>query len=298
MTGAAESHLLLLYLLISLITCTTALYAPRIQATNEGAWERAVAKGTVLFQQLESGCYPDAVNPIDLEALRAIGFHIGNDAKSHWPPVFQETSAFPPGEARRFSWTTAQQAYWRTSVDRVYWVPWKDITRFHNEYSPRNGLIAALSARKAAAETLHWSDITFAMWQAVTTFTRRDIRNLRFIAHHAIHHAPTQTIIKRLIDGKIGESRTFGQRTEALFALLGTPGGAGTVYLLMQHKRQLGRKQIIRATVFGKVPSQWEHFGYGPDVVFEVRDKVDGAANVTNLGRACGSLGNETVSQL
>lgn len=119
MTGAAESHLLLLYLLISLITCTTALYAPRIQATNEGAWERAVAKGTVLFQQLESGCYPDAVNPIDLEALRAIGFHIGNDAKSHWPPVFQETSAFPPGEARRFSWTTAQQAYWRTSVDRV-----------------------------------------------------------------------------------------------------------------------------------------------------------------------------------
>lgn len=70
------------------------------------------------------------------------------------------------------------------------------------------------------------------------------------------------------------------------------------MYLLMQHKRQLGRKQIIRATVFGKVPSQWEHFGYGPDVVFEVRDKVDGAANVTNLGRACGSLGNETVSQL
>ncbi|KAL8851601.1 MAG: hypothetical protein Q9198_011063, partial [Flavoplaca austrocitrina] len=200
MTRAAKSHLLSLYLLISSITCTTALSAPRIQATNEVIWERALAKGTVLYQQLESGCYPDTVNPIDLEGLKAIGFHIGSDEKSYWPPKFQEKSAFSPGESHRFKWTTAQQAYWKTSVDRFYWVPWKDITRFNNEYSPRNGLITALSARRAAAETLHWSDITFAIWQAVTTFSGRNINDLRFIAHHAIQHPSTQLIINRLID--------------------------------------------------------------------------------------------------
>ena len=79
------------------------------------------------------------------------------------------------------------------------------------------------------------------------------------------------------------------------------------MYLLMQHKRQLGRKMIVRATVFGKVPSQWEHFGYGPDLVFDLWNLGHGAAaaNVTgleDLGRVCGSLlegfGNETVSQL
>ena len=182
------------------------------------------------------------------------------------------------------------------------------MTRYYNEYSPRNGLIAALAATKAAGETLHWSDIAFAMWEAVTSFAGRNIKDLRFIAQHAIQHTVTQSIINRLVEGKPGEVRIFLPGTEAFLALLGTPSGAGAVYLLMQHKRQLGHKTIVRATVFGKSQEYWAH--HGPDVVFDVLDMADAhihaaaSENPTSSDHwasFCQSLStvhNETASQL
>lgn len=64
----------------------------------------------------------------------------------------------------------------------------------------------------------------------------------------------------------------YGQGTQAFYAPLGTPSGAGAAYLLMQHKRQLGVKTIARFTVFGKAQAQWGKAGL--DVVFEVLGKV------------------------
>ncbi|KAI4251792.1 MAG: hypothetical protein L6R42_008231 [Xanthoria sp. 1 TBL-2021] len=308
MTGAARVLFISLSLLIGFMASTTALYLPPLQATGDLNWARAVVKGNRLLEQLQSGCYPDTINPIDLEGLRAIGFRIGDDERSRWPPNFQETSAFAAGQVTRFKWTARQKAYWRTSVDRLYYTPWRDETRYYNEYSPRNGLIAALAAKKAPGETLYWSDIAFAMWEAVTSFAGKNVKDLRFIAQQAIQHVFTQTIINRLVEGKLGEVRTFERGTEAFLALLGTPSGAGAVYLLMQHKRQLGRKTIVRATVFGKAQAQWAQ--HGPDVVFEIRDVADArihgaaSANATfseHLASFCQSssnLNNETASQL
>ena len=57
--------------------------------------------------------------------------------------------------------------------------------------------------------------------------------------------------------------------------------GAGTVWLLMQHKRQLGFKVVSKVYVFGRNPAHWG-IGLGPDVVFEIRDVVAGEEmNVT-----------------
>ncbi|KAL8990525.1 MAG: hypothetical protein Q9169_008099 [Polycauliona sp. 2 TL-2023] len=258
---------------------------------------------------MKSGCYPDTINPINLEALRAIGFRIGDNYKSHWPPTFQENSAFAQSQEIRFKWTLKQNAYWQTSVDRFFSTPWKDETKWNNEYSPRNGLIASLSATKAAAETLHWSDITFAMWEAITAYVQKDIKDLRFIASHSIKHPPTQNIINQLVQRKPGEVKIYGHGTDAFNALLGTPMGAGAVYLLMQHKRQLGHKVLIKATVFGKSQVQW--VVNGPDVVFEVgyvdRGRVRESGNETaaveeeGLASLCLSLsglGNATIEQL
>ena len=51
-------------------------------------------------------------------------------------------------------------------------------------------------------------------------------------------------------------------------ALLGTPNGAGGVYLLMQHKRALGLKTISRVHVgFEWIGGRWLPF-----LIFEVVD--------------------------
>lgn len=176
------------------------------------------------------------------------------------------------------------------------------MTSYYNEYSPRNGLIAALAATRAAGETLHWSDVAFAMWEAVTSFAGRNIQDLRFIAQHAIHHTLTQSIINRLVEGKSGEVRIFVPGTESFLALIGTPTGVGAVHLLMQHKRQLGHKTIVRATVFGKSQDRWAQ--YGLDVVFDVLDMADASANTTSSDHwasfclSLSNLHNGTAAQL
>lgn len=328
---------MLLHFLISLIPITETLYVPVVQGSMQD-WHAAVTKGTQLFNQLQSGCSPDAINPIDREGLRAIGFRIGTDEGSQWPPKFMGRSIFTSTQTKWFRWSDdAAPAYWRTSVDRFCkssflhyrsdqfkssceglkisrWLnsravpdstPWPDETKFSNEYSPRNGLIASLAATKSPAETLNWSDVTFAMWEAVASFSGRSPKELRFIAQHFVRHPFTLSIITRLVDGKPpGVIRLFGQETEAFFALLGTPFGAGAVYLLMQHKKQLGHKTISRVTLFGKSPNQWSQ--YGPDIVFEIRDVSNQAAsaNAPFRGRGtsvCQSLNSssfEAVSQL
>ena len=143
------------------------------------------------------------------------------------------------------------------------------------------------------------------MWEAVTAYAGKSIKDLRWIAQNAIQDEFTQFIINRLLEGKVGKVRTVELGEEAFCALLGTPSGAGAVYLLMQHKRQLGHKIITRATVFGQ---QWAQ--HGPDVVFEIRDMPAtrmigaGSANATaseHLARLCQSssrLNNDTFSQL
>ncbi|KAL8963129.1 MAG: hypothetical protein Q9193_000564 [Seirophora villosa] len=305
MVWATRRYLTLLHLLISLIPITETFYVPVVQDTLQN-WHAAVTRGKRLFDQLQSGCSPDAINPIDREGLRAIGFRIGTDEGSRWPPVFKERSIFTSTQMKWFRWSDGlAPAYWRTSVDRFYSTPWPDETKFYNEYSPRNGLIASLAATKSPAETLNWSDVTFAMWEAVASFTGRSPKELRFIAQHFVRHPFTLSIITRLVDGKPpGVIRLFGQETEAFFALLGTPFGAGAVYLLMQHKKQLGHKTFSRVTLFGKSPNQWSQ--YGPDIVFEIRDVSDPAASAFALSRGrgtsvCQSLNSsnlEAVSQL
>ena len=71
----------------------------------------------------------------------------------------------------------------------------------------------------------------------------------------------------------------FGPGEEAFLALLGTPNGAGSVYLLMQHKRALGRKTIGRVVVVRDGEDS------GPHVVFEVRDLGAGSSTCLAISR-------------
>ena len=147
-------------------------------------------------------------------------------------------------------------------------------TSYTIEYSPLNGMLSSISSWKAKAETVYWSDATFAMWQAVTSFTRTNIKNLRYIGRIGVENEFTNSIIRRALllhsgNGQVTAIKTFAAGTPPFLALLGTPNGVGPAHLLMTHKQWLGHKSIAQVVLFEK--SQEEYPAY-PDLFFVVRD--------------------------
>ena len=122
MSRTAVSPPLVLILLILSTPLVVSLFVPSLpplHAINQANWDAAIRKGTLLFQQLQSGCYPDTQNPIDREGLEAIGFTIhAEDQTNDWPPTFVKRSAMETKEVKMFKWTETEDAYWRARVDR------------------------------------------------------------------------------------------------------------------------------------------------------------------------------------
>lgn len=143
---------------------------------------------------------------------------------------------------------------------------WQQFSRYYNMYSPRNRLIAAITTNRIATEPIHWSDATFAMWAAITSTVGSDIKGLRYIGRSSVNNHFSKSIINRAHPRKSKGVKRFEAGEEAFLALLGTPNGAGSVYLLMQHKRALGLKTIVDAFVFRDGPFEWPH------LIFEVAD--------------------------
>ena len=123
-------------------------------------------------------------------------------------------------------------------------------TSYWGEYSPRNGLITALSTSKFLGDTLFWSDVAFALWQAISALNNTDIKNIRYIVQDDINNEITRSIVFQAVPDRSKELAIFSYGTEEFQALLGTPNSAGGVYLLMEHKRILGLKTISRIFVF------------------------------------------------
>lgn len=143
---------------------------------------------------------------------------------------------------------------------------WQQFSHYDNMYSPRNRLIAAITSNHLSTEPIHWSDAAFAMWAAITTTVGSDIKDLRYIGRSSINNPFSLSIINRAFPRRSKGVKRFEAGEEAFLALLGTPNGAGSVYLLMQHKRALGFKMIVDAFVFRDGPWEWPH------VIFEVTD--------------------------
>ncbi|KAI4229106.1 MAG: hypothetical protein L6R40_008079 [Gallowayella cf. fulva] len=149
--------------------------------------------------------------------------------------------------------------------------PWSDASTFSLEVSPRNKILTALRPTiKSPVETVHWSDIAFAIWEATALTTHTPPQHLHFLAQQNNTNFLTHKVINRIVEGKPGEIKMFGQGTAIFHALLATDMGSRAVYFLMEHKRQLGHKTIAMVTVFGKTQAQW--LQNGPDIVFELKD--------------------------
>ena len=155
---------------------------------------------------------------------------------------------------------------------------WKDCTNYWNTYSPRNGLIASLGSHKVPSEPVHWSDATLVVWTALNAATGANIQNLKFIGQSDVFNSFTRSIIDRMLPRNMGKTfKAFHPTDEAFLALLGTPNGAGGVYLLMQHKQVLGYKVITTAVVFRDRTDSEAH------LVFVVRSMTAGVAGSTGV---------------
>ena len=76
------SHAMTLYalMIIAPLACAVSIN-PTLKVIT---WQSAVRKGTLLYQKLQSGCYPDKPNPVDLATLYALGWSLDED--DEWPP--------------------------------------------------------------------------------------------------------------------------------------------------------------------------------------------------------------------
>ncbi|KAL8906148.1 MAG: hypothetical protein Q9171_006391 [Xanthocarpia ochracea] len=265
-----------------ILLALVSLFAPSIStptdtpiSNNNPNWTIAVQKGTVLYAQLQSRCFPDRIKPMTVESLQADKW----DFTVPWPPPAESLTIFPIFVARMFGWTISDKDYYVEDVgregaesdppssagslgDRV-----SVRTEYNNLYSPRNGLVAAYSTQRVKNDQVHWSDVTFALWERLTSIVGTRVKDLHYIARTGIYNKFTVSIMEDAVpQGK--NIAIFEPGDPAFLALLGTPNGVGAVYLLMQHKQALGFKTISRVVVVLDGPGH----SLTPIIIYKVRD--------------------------
>ena len=78
-------------------------------SSHEDTWSTAVRKGTVLYKQLQSGCFPDIEHPVTLGQLIKQGWHFPEPGT--WPPTLGYSNFFSEFEERTFGWTGGVDYY-------------------------------------------------------------------------------------------------------------------------------------------------------------------------------------------
>ncbi|KAK3078934.1 hypothetical protein LTS18_006252, partial [Coniosporium uncinatum] len=164
-----------------------------------------------------------------------------------------------------------------------------------NNLSP--GKANARSGRAAPLPDLQlWSDVVFLEWARRASNDDDDddgvgansIKNLKFVLRLWIVNVETCDVIAhalRRLHPAREESRLVHFENEADIpveseegkALLGTPNGRGVAWLLVQHRRQLGRKTVagVRVWVDGTCVEEMDMELCRPNMVFYVRDVVE-----------------------
>ncbi|KAF1917613.1 hypothetical protein BDU57DRAFT_537270 [Ampelomyces quisqualis] len=98
----------------------------------------------------------------------------------------------------------------------------------------------------------NWSDIAWLQWVQIAGDMAK---NLRFVFRSPVANTEAQWLISRALERSGKQLSTwpgveFGMDTDEGKAILSSPNGSGVAYLLLTHKRQLGRKIISKVTVF------------------------------------------------
>ena len=80
-----------------------------------------------------------------------------------------------------------------------------------------------------------------------------NVGKLRYVIQNDVSNPTTLGTVKAALDGKTAPEwpgKTFSMGTSQGKAILGSPNGIGTAYMLFNHKTQLGRKTVDSITVY------------------------------------------------
>ena len=86
---------------------TTAVH----QGIDDHDWSIAVRKGHLLYQNMQSGCFPDKKNPITLAQLEAQGWTFSEGTKSEpsfWPPNLSSWEGFSKSVVMKMGWSLSK----------------------------------------------------------------------------------------------------------------------------------------------------------------------------------------------
>ena len=142
--------------------------------------------------------------------------------------------------------------------------------------SPSAGVIAVTAAfapRDARDKTTgqmirtplplrYWSDVAFLCWQDACGGSVSCLKGLRWVIVVDVANANSRIVTREVLGivegGRMslekwpGESFAVSEgHDEKGRALLGTPNGAGTAWLLVEHEARLGRRTVDEVRVFG-----------------------------------------------
>lgn len=101
-------RLRLFFLPLTILFAVMLFTTPTISVIGDATWITAVRKGTHLYQQMQSGCYPEKSNPASIADLLAGGWEF----IPPWPPTKGVLTIFPPFVASYFGWTHGKDFFY------------------------------------------------------------------------------------------------------------------------------------------------------------------------------------------
>lgn len=101
-----------------------------------------------------------------------------------------------------------------------------------------------------------WSDVTFLEYQKFMQDTGQSLDQLKAVWHRVIINPKTRNLAARLFDVEEWTDvpdwpgKDFSPGSDEFSALIGSDNGKGVVFLLLQHRKQLGAKTVTKARVW------------------------------------------------
>lgn len=101
-----------------------------------------------------------------------------------------------------------------------------------------------------------WSDVSFLEYQRFMNESGQSIDSLKAVWHRAVINPSTLGLATRLFavndwtDVAAWPGKDFKPGTDEFAALIGSENGKGVVYLLLQHKQQLGARSFTNARIW------------------------------------------------
>ncbi|KAI4168104.1 MAG: hypothetical protein LQ343_006637 [Gyalolechia ehrenbergii] len=241
-------------------------------------YETAKCKGAKLYDMIKAAYQDQTTSSIDVSSIDN-GWDRDDDTGGidvRWDDFFKETFQGKVPTKSESLWINLRQnkPYKNAKGEQinlneraggyydVAYVPSFSTIVALNMQSPKSHLIEVSHGQISEQEILRrlpplnrFSDVIWAVWNTVS----KTPHDLRYLAHDTVTNEDTKDIMRFIFNkgpakGLINwPGLTFGADQDEGLALLGTPNGLGTAWLLIDRAKELGPR-LPRVTIFSPFP--------------------------------------------